>query len=122
MDEDHEGGLFPLPSDNTEPVEPTLSLAERFQLFDQGHPHVFETLRTLAYDYKRRTGRDRVGVSALWERMRWELSVQTGETPVLNNSYRSFFARKLMLEPGLEGLFETRRSVADEWTPGARAA
>lgn len=98
-----------------EAPEVALTLAERWEAYDKAHPEVYEAIRQLAYDWKRRTGRDRLGIAALFEVARWQLSIQTGETPSLNNSFRSFLARKLMREePGLDGLFETRRSVADE--------
>ena len=96
-------------------IERPLTLAERFQAFDEANPHVTELLVRLARDWKRDTGRDRLGIAMLWERLRWELSVRTTETPVLNNDYKAFFARKLMTEyPDLVGLFETRRSAADD--------
>src|SRR5690349_23522010 len=58
-----------------------LTLAERFQAFDESNPHITELLVRLARDWKRRTGRSKLGIAMLWERMRWELSVQTNETP-----------------------------------------
>lgn len=97
-----------------------LTLADRFEAYDEAHPEVYAILRRLAFEWKRRTGRHRLGIAALFERARWELSVQTGESPSLNNDYRSFYARKLMRdEPALAGMFELRRSVADEWAAAA---
>ncbi|MEV4212930.1 hypothetical protein [Micromonospora sp. NPDC049662] len=96
--------------------EQPATLAERFETYDEAHPEVYATLKALAFEWKRRTGRHRLGIAALFERARWELSLQTGETPSLNNDYRSFYARKLMRdEPALEGMFELRRSAADAW-------
>lgn len=95
---------------------PPLTLAERFEAYDEAHPEVYRTLVKLAFEWKRRTGRHRLGIAALFERARWELSLQTGESPSLNNDYRSFYARKLMRdEPSLTGMFELRRSAADKW-------
>lgn len=94
------------------------SLTERFRQFHEGHPHVYDTLARLAREWVGRTG-GRVGIAALWERMRWELSVETTETPRLNNSYRAFYARLLMAqEPDLAGVFNVRCSAADEASPG----
>jgi hypothetical protein len=90
-------------------------LAERFRTYDAEHPEVYAALVRLARQWVRRTGRHRLGIAALFERARWELGLQTGESPSLNNSYRSFYARKIMAqEPDLAGLFEVRTSVADQ--------
>ncbi|WP_422734010.1 hypothetical protein ACN26Y_29925 [Micromonospora sp. WMMD558] len=100
----------------TEPV----TLAEKFEAYDSDHPEVYATLRALAFEWKRRTGRHRLGIAALYERARWELSLQTGESPSLDHNFRAFYARKLMkAEPSLDGMFELRRSVADEWAAAA---
>lgn len=100
--------------------DPPVTLADRFEAYDKAHPEVYATLRQLAFEWKRRTGRHRLGIAALFERARWELSLQTGESPSLNNDYRSFYARKLMRdEPDLSGMFELRRSAADQWAAAA---
>jgi hypothetical protein len=107
--------LLDAPVPGVDDAEPTLTLAERFKAYDDAHPEVYETIKRLAYDWKRQTGRDRLGIAALFEVARWQLSIQTGESPSLNNSYRSFFARKLMREESaLAGMFELRRSAADD--------
>jgi hypothetical protein len=109
----------------SEPTQPDLlallddippTRAERFERFHQDNPHVYDLMVRLARDWKRRTGRNRLGVAALWERMRWELAVRTtDEAPALNNDHKAFYARLIMRqEPDLEGLFEVRRSVADD--------
>jgi hypothetical protein len=33
----------------------------------------------------------------------------------LNNNHRAFYARKLLMEPDLDGVFELRNSAADFW-------
>lgn len=99
----------------TEDAGAELTAAEKFEAFNRDNPHVYQILVRLAREWVNRTGRRRVGIAILWERMRWELAVQTNEAPKLNNDYRAHFARMIMRqEPDLEGLFELRRSMADE--------
>lgn len=109
-----------IPPRSIQPADDTpRTLAERFRKFDQDHPQVYATLLWLAREWRRRTGRTRVGIAALYERARWELAIQTGESPSLNNDFRAPYARKIMAEhEDLRDLFETRRSQADQW-PGA---
>jgi hypothetical protein len=91
------------------------TVAERFRAFHEANPHVYEALVGLTREYVRRTGRRTVGIAAVYEAARWELSLQTTEEqPRLNNSFRSYYSRLIMaLEPDLEGVFPTRSSAAD---------
>lgn len=93
----------------------TPDAARRFREFHDANPHVYRILVDLAREWVRRTGRHRVGIRALMERARWELSIQTtDEAPVLNNSWSPYYARLIMRqEPDLDGLFELRRAAAD---------
>jgi hypothetical protein len=102
----------PHPSANAPKSNPAL---RQFLEFHEANPHVYEILVRLAREWVRRTGRHRIGVAILWERMRWELSVQTtAEAPKLNNNHRAYYARLIMAqEPDLNALFEIRRSKAD---------
>lgn len=97
-------------------AEPPPTMAERFEAFHAGNPHIYDILVRLARQWIRQTGRRRLGIAALWERMRWELSVSTtDETPKLNNDHKAFYARLIMAqEPDLADLFETRRAAADD--------
>lgn len=86
------------------------SIEERFLLFHAQHPEVFELLRALALEAVR-AGRKRLGIAALWERMRWEydLKAKDGDGFKGNNSFRALYARALMAtEPMLAGVFELR--------------
>lgn len=90
------------------------SLAERFRRFHADNPHVYDTLVALAREWKAKTG-GKVGIAALFEVARWHMALETTESPRLNNSYRSFYARLIMAqEPDLAEVFEVRRSAADE--------
>lgn len=80
-----------------------------FLAFHQANPHVFATLRTLAFQAVN-AGAERLGMKALYEVARWQLKLDTStSTPKLNNVWTPYYARLLMQEvPALDGVFETR--------------
>ncbi len=90
-------------------VERDASLDERFEAFHRANPHVYEELRRLALEMRRR-GVRRYGIKGLFEVLRWRYALQTrGDEFKLNNSYTSRYARLLMeREPELRGFFEVR--------------
>jgi hypothetical protein len=92
------------------------TLAERFARFHADSPQVYDTLCTLARQWVTVTGRRRLGIATLYERARWELAISTSDPDFkLNNSYRAYYARLIMVqETDLRGLFEIRKSEADE--------
>jgi hypothetical protein len=94
----------------------------RFEAFHRANPHVYRLLDRLAHDWIASTGRHKLGIGALFERARWELALQTTDPDFkLNNDYRAFYARLLMLNhPELRGLFDLRDSVADGWANAKR--
>jgi hypothetical protein len=90
------------------------SLEARFREFHANNPQVYAELLKLARRARGR-GVERLGIKMLWERLRWELQVETyhpgDDTFRLNNNWHAFYARLLMGEnPELRGLFETRES------------
>lgn len=93
-------------------VSPEGKIDREFRQFRQEHPEVEHELVRLARKAKA-AGRERIGVGALWEVMRWSFWMRwnPGEEPFkLNNNHRSRYARLLMRKyPEFEGLFETRR-------------
>lgn len=104
------------------PIEPAIrplerikdndgSLPERFARFHDKNPHVYELIKKIALDLKNR-GHKKFGIAFIFERIRWLFAIQTsGEDFKLNNSYRAFYARKLMYEvPQLIDVFEIRES------------
>lgn len=90
--------------------------AERFETFHRENPHVYRTLAALARQWLS-TGREKLGIATLFERARWELTLATaGDEFKLNNDFRAFYSRLLMAqEVDLAGLFDLRKSAADEW-------
>ncbi len=91
-----------------------MSLQDRFNTFHAENPHVLDTLLSLAQEAHTH-GFKRIGIGMLYERARWELSLQTqGDVYRLNNDYRAFYARLIVdADPSLAGLFAMRRSAAD---------
>lgn len=92
----------------------TESIVEAFERFHRENPHVYEALRTRALRAKRRGYRP--GIGCLFEVLRWSHGMTTaGDEFLLNNNYRSHYARLLMAnEPELEGFFEVRKLRAVE--------
>jgi hypothetical protein len=91
--------------------------AARFEEFHRQNSHVYRTLVRLAREWVNTTGNRKLGISALYERARWQLAIETSDADYrLNNSYRAYFARLIeRQEPDLADLFETRASAADAW-------
>jgi hypothetical protein len=93
------------------------TMADKFRLFHESNPHVYCTLRRLAREWINRTGKQKLGIGALYERARWDIAIQTNDPEFkLNNNYRAFYARLLMArERDLDGIFQLRGSLADQW-------
>jgi len=97
------------------------TLRARFEAFHRENPSVFEKLRELAL-YARRRGAQRLSINLLFERLRWEIQIETrGDDFRLNNNHRPYYARLLMAsEPELAGAFETRAAGDEEDACGGR--
>jgi hypothetical protein len=89
---------------------PEATIREAFLRFHAENPHVYERLVRLARR-ARRSGAERIGIGMLFEVLRWQHTLATkGDVFLLNNNYRSYYARLIMQsEPDLEGVFETRK-------------
>ena len=86
------------------------SVGDAAARFDKANPVVFQTLLRLCRWWRQKHPNYPCGIGMLWERMRWEVPMSTSGEPLkLNNNYRAYYARKLNAEPGLEGMFHTRR-------------
>ena len=85
------------------------SIEARFREFHAANPRVYQTLCSLAR-YAMQKGKRKIGIGALWERMRWDLWLETTDVDFkLNNNFRSRYARLLMWhESDLAGVFEIR--------------
>lgn len=81
----------------------------QFERFHREHPEVYKVLVWFAREAQGRGVR--VGMKALWERLRWEFSVgeQSGKDYRLNNNHTSRYSRLIMeQESDLAEMFETR--------------
>ncbi len=98
-----------------DPSTTTRSIREAFEAFNAKNPHVYVAIVTVSRQL-RRAGFQRLGMKALFERLRWEYAMRTrGETWKLNNNFTSEYARLVMQrEPDLDGLFETRSLIRRE--------
>lgn len=85
------------------------SIDDRFYWFHALNPSVYEALKQLALDAKRR-GVKRYGMKALFEVLRYSHTLRTlSDDFKLNNDFTSRYARMLMEnEPELKGFFEKR--------------
>lgn len=99
------------------------TLADRFDEFHRNNPAVYDALVRLAREWVAATNGRKVGIGALYEVARWQIAIATGDGDFkLNNDFRAFYARKLMAEnTDLDGLFELRRSQADDQYPRSAA-
>jgi hypothetical protein len=94
-----------------EVVAERASIDERFEVWLAENPEAWAVIRRFAYEALR-SGRNRFGIRAIMERVRWHINIETNgdETFKLNNDYNSRMARKLIAEePRFDELFETRR-------------
>ena len=91
--------------------------AAKFEDFHAANPNVYDVLVALARQWITATGRNKLGIGALYERARWEIALATGDPDYkLNNNFRAFYARLIMRqEADLAGLFDLRTSEADQW-------
>lgn len=84
-------------------------IQDRFEAWLEENPHVWQLIRRYAYRVLE-SGRERFGIAAIVERVRWEIEIETTGDPFkINNDYRSRIVRKLIQEDSrFDDLFETR--------------
>lgn len=83
---------------------------DEFLKFHADNPNVFARLHTMAL-YLRRRGFKRWGIRNLWEKLRYDMAIETNTTDFrLNDHYHSHYARLLMeSDENLRGFFELRK-------------
>lgn len=99
-----------------EPVEPepgSPSLRAQWSAFRAANPQVWDLFVRFALEAAER-GR-RLGAKAVWERMRWEVALDSrGDEYRLNNNYPSYAARDFAHEyPQHAEFFEFRKAEGD---------
>ena len=84
----------------------------RFRRFHADNPHVADRLIAMARGLKDR-GFRRWGICNLWEKLRYDLAMETKASDFrFNDHYKPYYARLLMqMVPELDGLFETRKQI-----------
>lgn len=106
-------GLFDAPF--VQPVMPKgATLAERFAAFDEANPHVYLAIERQCVHLWGR-GEKRIGIGAVIEDLRRGRIRTQGDDYKLNNSFRAFYARKVVKRcPFLFEIIEMRKSQADQ--------
>lgn len=89
---------------------PDATIQERFEAFHELNPHVLDALETLVRQFLA-SGRRRLAIGALFERLRWEHDITTeGDEFRLNNTFRSRYVRLILdRHPEWADVFQTRR-------------
>ena len=85
-------------------------IRERFEIFHATHPEVYEWFDYFAKEMLA-AGVKKVGAPCLWERIRYESYITTGEQPYrLPNELRPYYAREFQrLNPALANRIRTRK-------------
>lgn len=92
--------------------------SERFERFHADNPHVYDTLVRFAREWRRETGREKLGIAMLVERARWDLIIRTQSQDEykIANAHRAFYSRLIQYqESDLDGMFDIAESEADNW-------
>lgn len=90
-----------------------LTLEERFDIYIEESPEVYEAFKTFAHAAKAK-GFKKYSAAALFQIIRWESGASGSDSFKINNTYHPYFARKLMAEDrSFEGFFELRRVKSD---------
>ncbi|MDD5510457.1 MAG: hypothetical protein PHI12_06590 [Dehalococcoidales bacterium] len=105
------GPLFPLPDGYMGIIE------KKFWEFHNSNPEVYRLLVRYAHEWRDARGINaRIGMKALFERVRWEIGLRKREHHdgdkefKLNNNYTAFYARFIMFNyPELKGMFALRK-------------
>jgi hypothetical protein len=86
-------------------------LEKSFWAFHYRNPHIYANLVELSRQWRRKRPTSRLGIAALFERLRWDIMVQTdGAEFKLNNGLRAFYARWIMYNNhDLQGLFQINK-------------
>lgn len=86
------------------------ALELKFWKFHLANPHVYDLLVRMARQWTARHSDKRLGIKALFERVRWEYAITiSGDDFKLNNVFTAFYARLLMhQEQDFYDLFELR--------------
>lgn len=93
------------------------SIPARFERFHAANPQVYDNLVALARQFRDKRRDGKIGIAMLYEVLRWNyyMTVDSEEEYKLSNDFRACYSRLIMeREPDLDGIFNIKRSVADE--------
>jgi hypothetical protein len=93
---------------------PVANTMKSFKAYHKANPHIYRELKKLAMQLLL-AGRQHYSINSLFEALRWHRAIERPQDDFkLNNIWRSWYARLLMLnEPKLRGFFFFRDSKAD---------
>ncbi len=70
-----------------------MSLRNEWYVYHQNNPQVYQLICHFA-GQAMRAGHSKYGISAIWERVRWEIAVTTRDTNFkMPNNHRAYYAR-----------------------------
>tara|TARA_R110002153_G_scaffold186178_1_gene339327 strand:+ start:1299 stop:1592 length:294 start_codon:yes stop_codon:yes gene_type:complete len=73
-------------------------LEEKFKDYHKQNPEVYKLFKQFAQQAKF-SGKTHYSANSIFERIRWHVEVETlGDRFELNNNYRPYYARKLMID------------------------
>ena len=85
-----------------------------FEAYDLAHPQIWNEFKKTTFLLISKRFKH-YSAKAIFEIVRFHRSIETGETPKLNNNWTAYYARKFMKQnPVYGGFFETRRSKLDK--------
>lgn len=93
------------------------SFKDKFLLYHELNPHVYECLVELTRDLKNR-GHQKLGINMISEVVRWLYGLTTTDPNSqfkISNDYRPYYARMIMeREPDLQGIFDLKRQFRED--------
>jgi len=101
-----------------------MSSYEAFRQFDADNPQVYRRLVELAREAMR-SGRQRIGMRLLFERVRWDMLMQTDSTDgfKINNNFAPHYARAIIARhQEFDGFFMLRACRGEQMELIGRAA
>lgn len=93
------------------------SIPARFERFHRANPQVYDNLVALARQFRDKRRDGKIGIAMLYEVLRWNyyMTVESEDEYKLSNDFRACYSRLIMeRESDLDGIFNIKRSVADE--------
>lgn len=91
-----------------------MNLWNTFDRFHSENPHVYELFKKFTFEAIS-SGRKHFSVAAIFERIRWETSMDTTDEDFkLRNDFKPYYARLFMKDhPKYDGFFITKKCAAD---------